>query len=26
VLVMAGIALLCLGIVFGVRTFQHQIP
>ena len=24
--VMAGIALLCIGIVFGVRTFQHQIP
>lgn len=25
-LVMTGVALLCLGIVFGVRTFQHQIP
>jgi len=24
--VMAGVALLCIGIVFGVRTFQHQIP
>ncbi|MFC5472889.1 DMT family transporter [Paraherbaspirillum soli] len=24
--VLAGIVLLCLGVVFGVRTFQHQIP
>ncbi|AMO98463.1 inner membrane protein ytfF [Collimonas arenae] len=24
--VVAGIVLLCIGIVFGVRTFQHQIP
>lgn len=24
--VVVGIVLLCIGIVFGVRTFQHQIP